>query len=681
MNKKKVLLIVIGVLLIVSVSIGLTYAYYMATVTQNGENVVKTDCFEISYADKDEISLSDSFPMRDADGANLTPYEFTIKNVCENTQYYEVNLETLSSSTIDESKLKVKLDNKTAYLYGNDGYASNKVISDAKNAIQLASGILTKNQEKTYSLRLYVDESVTTSTPNIQNKSYLGKVTIYAALNNRNFSIAIQRNNSTIKEDRVQGTKLDGVQYEYDLAQTDISNATNISCNEDATADIVDNKLKVSNMHENTICKINDSIKSTIDNLDDSLTNIKMIKNEDNVEKMTIASTNDVVLDLNGKEINSNDIVFSLFGKMTVNDNNIGVIKSTGNNIFYTYNNSNLILNNVNLTNSGDVTIFINGEFKSNNSISECTDNCRVALYITPSGNGVINNGTFKSTGTREAIDSDGILTINYATVIGEGQNAINTYNDKANVTINDGVFTSTKNTISTNKGTITINNGTFTSTRRTIENRSGTININGGIFKSSTDNDTISNQGSGIINITDKKNKVYIINNGNNTLYGERSITNYGTGTVNIDGSVSDICSINEENNTGICIAAYQRTILDEVNATGAININGASITSENYLAISNYSGTMNIKNSFIDSYDNAINLITNNPNTVDTSNTLINICNSTINSEKKDLVVNSYGTINYSSNVIFTDGTNTPNYTNAGNGTITKTDDACAW
>lgn len=185
MKKKITILVIVGVLLIVSVLLGVSYAYYIATTSQTGSNVITTDCFKITYTDQDTINLNNSFPMTDEDGATLIPYQFTIKNVCENTQYYEVNLETLAASTIDETKLKVKLDNDAAYLYGSNGYTSYNVISSAKNAIKLASGSLTKNQEKMYNLRLYVDENVTTETANIQNKSYRGKVTIYASLRNR----------------------------------------------------------------------------------------------------------------------------------------------------------------------------------------------------------------------------------------------------------------------------------------------------------------------------------------------------------------------------------------------------------------------------------------------------------------------------------------------------------------
>ena len=100
MNKKKVILIVVGVLLIISLVIGASYALWINTVTQKGSNVVNSDCFKISFTDKDTIYLDNAYPILDSAANDLTPYQFTIKNVCENAANFQVNLETLSTSTL-----------------------------------------------------------------------------------------------------------------------------------------------------------------------------------------------------------------------------------------------------------------------------------------------------------------------------------------------------------------------------------------------------------------------------------------------------------------------------------------------------------------------------------------------------------------------------------------------------
>ena len=707
MNKKKVLLIVIGVLLIVSVSIGLTYAYYMATVTQNGENVVKTDCFDITYADKDEISLSDSFPMRDADGANLTPYEFTIKNVCSTTQYYEVNLETLSTSTIDESKIKVKLDNKTPYLYGSDGYTSNKMISTAKNAIKLASGTLTANQEKTYDLRLWLDESVTTSTPNIINKTFQSKVTIFASQNNRSFSIAIQRNNSTIKEDRVQGTKLDGVFYEYDLSDTDITNATNISCNEDAQAVIEDNKLKISNMHENTICKINDTLKSTIDNLDDSLTNIKMIKNEDNVTKMTIASGKEVALDLNGKEINSigvnetsttyneNYNVFVINGKLIVNDEN-----GTGG-IFTGYNsapitassNAYVIINNGNYngrrtitTNGNNSYVKINGgTYNSKNGPSLYLESCQNCEMV-------INDATISKTATgscsimQDSNNNTSVIEINNGNYnISDAAWILCTTNiNKGTVNINGGTFNQNTTAIFGYRGgTLNINGGTFNQTNKsavitTVANFEPEININGGTF-SSNKYHIIENISSGIININDG-----IFESNLSGIYNTSGQINIYNGTFNTktlaymnlngitniyDGNfIVDATSIISELES----PEYSSAAIIQIKpGTGTINLYGGYFESKTGFGIRrNGPGVINVKSANVKTYEYDAVFSNTDENGTDGG---INICK--INLINNKTLRNGNGYFYYATNAF---GSITPTFTGT-TANIQVKDDVC--
>ena len=75
MEKKKRNILVIIVLLIgVVVIIGVSYALWSLNLTQTGENDIATTCFNISFTEKDNISLQKSYPLYDADGEKLTPY-------------------------------------------------------------------------------------------------------------------------------------------------------------------------------------------------------------------------------------------------------------------------------------------------------------------------------------------------------------------------------------------------------------------------------------------------------------------------------------------------------------------------------------------------------------------------------------------------------------------------------
>ena len=78
MNKKTKVAI-IGVIALVLVTIGASYAYWLITRTQQGENVITTGCLDITLNGSGDITLSNQIPMSDEEGMKLMPYTFTVK--------------------------------------------------------------------------------------------------------------------------------------------------------------------------------------------------------------------------------------------------------------------------------------------------------------------------------------------------------------------------------------------------------------------------------------------------------------------------------------------------------------------------------------------------------------------------------------------------------------------------
>ena len=492
-NNKKV--IIIGSILVIALLIGITYAYYMFGISQNGSNIVKTDCFEFKIEGKNEINLQNTIPMNDEESSELTPYEFTIKNKCSLAADYQLNIEVSNTSTLDTAYVRYSIDNDTAKTIGNQSEVTEYVNNNIKESRMLLTGTLQPKGSDTYNLRLWLDEASTVEQS--ANKTFSSKLVIKATMNNVSNNLIVMRNNATkLLEEKVNGPQSIGGEYIYDLSNTDITNATNISCNNDAKVTIEDNKLVINHITSDTICKINDSIKSTIDTLDDSKTHIQMIKNEDNVEKMTVASGKEVALDLNGKEINSigvnetsttyndNHNVFKVNGKLTIND-------ETGNGGVYT----GTTCRAIDASTGG--TIIINGG----------SYNGRHSVYISGSSSNVtINGGVFYSKlyPTINLSDSNrnSKLVINKGNFISDATNGCIIYTDSSvvnnDIEINGGTFTSTGATIFNNSGTININGGNFESTgNNTIYNANGTINICKATIKSGA---KINNNGTGYI-------------------------------------------------------------------------------------------------------------------------------------------------------------------------------------
>ena len=170
--KHKISLLVIDILLVVSILISSSYALWVFNVSQESTNVLVSDCFEITFTDNNPIHLEYSFPMRDSDGVQTTPYTFTIKNICNHPADFQINLETLSTSTIDESFIKADLNGfVTEY---NAAESVEPTIDGAKSAAMLYEDTLEVNGKKTYNLRIWVNEIATQE--DVENKNYASRL-------------------------------------------------------------------------------------------------------------------------------------------------------------------------------------------------------------------------------------------------------------------------------------------------------------------------------------------------------------------------------------------------------------------------------------------------------------------------------------------------------------------------
>ena len=174
--KKKVILIAIAILLVLSVSIGMSYAYWLLNLNQNSKNVMSTKCLNITFTEGDAINLQKTYPMEDEEGKKLTPYTFTLKNECNDAANYQINLETLTGSTLDINYLKVKLNNTISILGSNT--AVTKTLSDAIDSRMLETGTLNAKETKSYTLNIWLSHDAPNET---MNKSFEGKITVTAS--------------------------------------------------------------------------------------------------------------------------------------------------------------------------------------------------------------------------------------------------------------------------------------------------------------------------------------------------------------------------------------------------------------------------------------------------------------------------------------------------------------------
>ena len=180
-RKISIVSLLIAILLIVTITIGTSYSLWTTSVQQESTNTVDVGCFRIDFSDEGftlsgNINIENAYPMPDAVVKELTPYKFSITNQCSVASSYNVLLETLNASTMDETKLDVNFNDTSKKHYVSN--ITEGLSEDAKNGMKLASGYLGAGETITYNLKVWIDYDVTTDTPNIQGKIWNGRVVV-----------------------------------------------------------------------------------------------------------------------------------------------------------------------------------------------------------------------------------------------------------------------------------------------------------------------------------------------------------------------------------------------------------------------------------------------------------------------------------------------------------------------
>ena len=175
---------ILGILLVISLLVGMSYAIWYMTLKQPISNVVASKCFSISIInEKNEINLEEAYPITDEDGKNLTPYSFTIKNTCSTFLSYKVKIEILKESDLSEEYLDVLLNHEEISKLSNLESVEVSDNDKYKKAYEIASGSLGEEDEEDYTLRIWMDYD-TPPISEVMNKSFKSKVTIEASMSN-----------------------------------------------------------------------------------------------------------------------------------------------------------------------------------------------------------------------------------------------------------------------------------------------------------------------------------------------------------------------------------------------------------------------------------------------------------------------------------------------------------------
>ena len=166
---------ILGLLLIV----GISYAFWQITKYQEDQNVITSGCFDIKLEGGKAINLENAYPIEDTEGAKLTPYTFTITNICDLLASYTVNLEMLEGTTMASKYIKVMMNKEEIKNLGSLEQTE-PVLKNSVESRKIISGSLGARDSEEYSLRIWMDGEITIEEKEAMNKQMLSKVVVKA---------------------------------------------------------------------------------------------------------------------------------------------------------------------------------------------------------------------------------------------------------------------------------------------------------------------------------------------------------------------------------------------------------------------------------------------------------------------------------------------------------------------
>ena len=245
-NKKKTLVLsIIGLIGLIVVTIGITYAVFTYTKLGTTDNTVTSGTLKFLYTEntgvKTGIKLTNALPISDTQGKVLdgdnNVFDFSIEATNTGTEAipYEVTLRKKSTSTLGEDYVKVYLTDKTetqesSILEPTNFNKLSQTNVDVGSEIEktIYNGSVdgnTTNYKKDFRLRMWIDE--TSNQDDINGKEFTAMVNVYSNAKVISEEEQELRSNADIQsiivgEDTL--TKVENQDYDYTITIPNTSN-------------------------------------------------------------------------------------------------------------------------------------------------------------------------------------------------------------------------------------------------------------------------------------------------------------------------------------------------------------------------------------------------------------------------------------------------------------------------
>ena len=175
-NKNKIVLF-LGIFTLIVISISFSYAYWRFTKMQEKTNTATSGCFNIELTDqKDEINLTNAYPITDEQGLKLKPFSFTLKNTCSIFAHYYVNLEMLEGTTLNSKWVATKVNNDAITTLDKYKTTTTTMVGSTESRT-IAEGYLGSDDSVDYTVSFWMDEDATIN-DDVMNKVFKSKVVV-----------------------------------------------------------------------------------------------------------------------------------------------------------------------------------------------------------------------------------------------------------------------------------------------------------------------------------------------------------------------------------------------------------------------------------------------------------------------------------------------------------------------
>lgn len=229
---KKKIRIYFSLLVTVICIIGVSYAFFQLFLKQSDNNtLVSRTCFDTSLTENTEkIVLENAYPVVDSEGLKGTPFTFTLKNNCSSYIRLYITIDSehrgnLGTTYLDDNYIKVNISPKGTTSEQSVVLGSKKLTdldNNRKGYIIVNTG-LQANEEKSFDLRLWMDENVTLEQG--LGKSWEGKIVVIGeASDGMPLNEAILADNKVVEPLTVPGSEVSA--YTLDDTESETSSVS-----------------------------------------------------------------------------------------------------------------------------------------------------------------------------------------------------------------------------------------------------------------------------------------------------------------------------------------------------------------------------------------------------------------------------------------------------------------------